>query len=249
MGKTPYFNQETEDAILSYIAEENDITRDLLFNQFIYKPFTKLVEYHIYSAGTYKFLDSTDDFSHDVMRFLCEQLRKYKLEKGRAYSYFNVIARNYVWTETSKIYRKIKSSEELDVVDNERQVLNEKSYSEYQEEQRDFINIMLEYMDKHANVIFTNIKELMVIDSVLELFRIRENIEDFNKKHLYVLIRERTGLKTQFITKVINDFKHVYMIMFNIYKEHDYINVSPDKLVLQLKKYKNRIKLANLQSK
>ena len=47
----------------------------------------------------------------------------------------------------------------------------------------------------------------------------RENIENFNKKALYILIRERTGLKTQNITKVINVMKRDYSKMYLIYKQ------------------------------
>ena len=55
---------------------------------------------------------------------------------------------------------------------------------------------------------------LLRIDTLLELFRIRDNIENFNKKALYILIRERTGLKTQNITKVVNRLKKDFGSMF-----------------------------------
>jgi hypothetical protein len=41
----------------------------------------------------------------------------------------------------------------------------------------------------------------------LEIFRRRENIENFNKKALYILIREMTGSKTQHITRIVNVMK------------------------------------------
>ena len=44
----------------------------------------------------------------------------------------------------------------------------------------------------------------------MDLFRRRENIENFNKKALYVLVREMTGYNTQHITKVINVMKKKY---------------------------------------
>ena len=69
------------------------------------------------------------------------------------------------------------------------------------------------------NAIFSNRKDIIVADTILELFRMRENIENFNKKALYILIRERTGLKTQNITKVINVMKRDYSKMYLIYKQ------------------------------
>ena len=73
------------------------------------------------------------------------------------------------------------------------------------------------------NTIFINKRDIMVADTILELFRIRNNIENFNKKALYILIRERTGLKTQNITKVLNIMKRDYMKMYSVYNKTGHI--------------------------
>ena len=39
------------------------------------------------------------------------------------------------------------------------------------------------------------------------------NIENFNKKALYIMIREMTGSNTQHITRVINQMKRYYFSM------------------------------------
>jgi hypothetical protein len=72
---------------------------------------------------------------------------------------------------------------------------------------------------------------MLIADSVLELFRVRDNIENFNKKALYILIRERTGLKTQIITKTVNDFKLIYELLYKNYKIYNSIKISPYKLL------------------
>ena len=51
----------------------------------------------------------------------------------------------------------------------------------------------------------------------------RDNVKNFNKKALYILIRERTGLKTQNITKVINVMKRDYSKMYLVYKHNGQI--------------------------
>ena len=59
----------------------------------------------------------------------------------------------------------------------------------------------------------------IIVDSVLELFRMRANIEIFNKKALYLLIRERTNVKTQQITKIVNIMKkHNQRLMEEFHK-------------------------------
>ncbi len=244
-----YFSQSTEDAIIKYITSDNDIERNLIFNNFIYKPFNKLVEYHMFKSGTYKFLDSTVSFHHDAITFLCERLQKYKKAKGHAYSYFNVIVRNHVWNETKKLYKKIKSSDTLEAIDDQRNVLNEMIYSEYQDEQVDFMTAFIKYLEDHLETLYKDPKELIVIDSVLELFKKRENIEDFNKKALYILIRERTNLKTTYITKIINEFKFVYEILYKNYQNLDRIKLTPAELKVELKKRKSKLKIESIKNK
>ena len=52
----------------------------------------------------------------------------------------------------------------------------------------------------------------------MELFRTRENIETYNKKALYILIREKTGAKTQYITKVVKQIKKEYETLYLKYQ-------------------------------
>ena len=80
----------------------------------------------------------------------------------------------------------------------------------------EFVDQMLEYWDNNITNIFRRQKDILV-DSVLELFRRRRNIENFNKKAtLYIMIREMTGSNTQHITRVINQMKNYY---FNMMEE------------------------------
>jgi hypothetical protein len=101
----------------------------------------------------------------------------------------------------------MKQKAEVSLIDTQRDLGTEDSYSDYQESLKTFTDQFIEYYDKNLSNIFTNKRDITVADSLLELFRIRDNIENFNKKALYILIRERTGLKTQNITKVIIKFK------------------------------------------
>jgi hypothetical protein len=72
-------------------------------------------------------------------------------------------------------------------------------------------------MDTNLATFFKKHSDMSVADSVLELFRNRENIENFNKKALYIMIRDRTGVKTQYITRVINMMKRIYEEMYYNY--------------------------------
>ena len=57
-------------------------------------------------------------------------------------------------------------------------------------------------------------------DTILYLFRGRENIENYNKKAIYILVRERTGVSSQYITSVINKIKVIYGKLYMKYKNN-----------------------------
>ena len=71
----------------------------------------------------------------------------------------------------------------------------------------EFRTLMLSYWDIKLNVVFDKKRDIQIADAILELFRRVDYIENFNKKSLYLLIREMTGHKTHYITKVISTMK------------------------------------------
>jgi len=83
----------------------------------------------------------------------------------------------------------------------------------------------VEYCYDNLNFIFTNSTDIHVADSVLHLFESRENIENFNKKALYIYIRERTGLPTTNITRVVKTLKGLYETKFSEYANENFIKL------------------------
>ena len=91
---------------------------------------------------------------------------------------------------------------------------------EENDEFKEFKKIMLKYWDENLNFVFNKKRDLQIPDAILELFRRSEHIENFNKKHLYLLIREMTDCKTHYITKVVNVMKQHQRKMLNEYLEY-----------------------------
>jgi hypothetical protein len=92
-------------------------------------------------------------------------------------------------------------------------VFSETVVDETAEYNKEFVNQMLDYWENNITNIFRRQKDILVADAVLELFRRRMNIENFNKKALYIMIREMTGSNTQHITRVINVMKKHHIML------------------------------------
>jgi hypothetical protein len=76
---------------------------------------------------------------------------------------------------------------------------------------------IIEYWDENLKKIFTKDIDLKISNAVVELMRSVNRLEEFNKKMLYLYIREMTSCKTQQITKVINKMKVYQKILMKNY--------------------------------
>ena len=120
--------------------------------------------------------------------------------------------------ENNKNYYQYKKKYDLETIDKERNVVNEQIRNDYIDEQSDFIDIFTDLMEKHLALIFTKNRDIQIADSIIYLFKTRSNIENYNKKALYILIRERTRVKTQYITNIITKIKIIYGRLYEAYK-------------------------------
>lgn len=212
-----YFTQETENAIVMYNTLEDEIQKNIIYTQKIHPAFYKLAEIMIHRFKFYNFDVGHEDVKHEVISFLHEKIHKYKAENGKAFSYFSIVAKNYLIAENNKNYYHFKRSQDIDAIDLERNIVNEKIRMDLIEEKRDFIDIFITIIEKNLGLFFSKQRDIQVADTILYLFKTRDNIENYNKKAIYILVRERTGVSSQHITSVITKIKQIYSVLYKEY--------------------------------
>jgi hypothetical protein len=89
---------------------------------------------------------------------------------------------------------------------------------------KEFVKLMLEYWDVNIDKFFKKKRDIDIANAVLQLFRRVEYIENFNKKALYMMIREMTDSKTTYITKVVNKMKTKIEQQYIEFKNYGYIS-------------------------
>ena len=209
--KTPknkmYFTLETEEAIIAYNKSESLRERNQLYVEKIKYPFEKIAENVL---NTYKFSyfdDGPSDVKREVVSQMISKIHMFQEGKGKAFSYFTRMALNHLILLNNSNYKRYKQNDLISAMPESWNPAEDTVALETDSNHIEFRNMMLEYWDKKLNSVFDKKRDIQIADAILELFRRVDYIENFNKKSLYLLIREMTGHKTHYITKVISIMK------------------------------------------
>ena len=171
---------------------------------------------------------------------------------AKAYSYFGTIVKRWLIAYNQKYYKKKIDKVSVDDINNyqnldknnpwfiESQKLeksseifvedingfegSEFSRKGFKEGDRlsHFIDCFVQHITDNIYTIFPKEYDAQIADCILELFRKREAIDVFNKKALYIYIREMIDVKTPKITKIANKLHAIYREKYFIYQDHGY---------------------------
>ena len=221
-----YFTQDTEDAIILYNNTTDFELKSRLYNDRIHYAFFKLTENIIH---TFKFyyteVDNIEDLQHEVITFLLSKIHLFNPEKGaKAFSYFGTIAKRYLILSNQKNYKKRIDTIGLDAIEEDEEHSYSIDDSSHDERLSMFIDIYIEYVTKHIYTLFPKEIDAQIADAILELFRKREDIDVFNKKALYIYIREIIDAKTPKITKIADRLYNIFKQHYYFYLENGYTN-------------------------
>ena len=223
-----YFTKDTEDAIVEYNHSTDFEERNRIYNERIHYAFFKLTENIIH---TFKFyyteVDNIEDLQHEVITFLLSKIHLFDQSKGaKAFSYFGTIAKRYLILSNQKNYKKrVETSPVASIEEDEK-------FSYQLDDTKSVVESNLsKFMDEYINYCTDNIFELFpkdsdarVADAILEVFRKRDSLDVFNKKALYIYIREMIDVKTPKITKIADQLYDIFKKKYVFYLEHGYTN-------------------------
>jgi len=229
--KIYYFTKDTEEAILEYVRSKDQRHRNKLYKDRIDYPFYKLTQ-NIINTFKFPYMDGTvEDIQQECIHHLLEKLHLYSQDKGAAYSYFGTIVKYYLINNNNAQYKKILGTDNLDGIDDEKSLVidlinnpnkNDKPFNDENYVMEHFI----QYVEQHSPNIFKDPEDYKSCSAIIELFKRREYIEIFNKKALFIYIREMTNQETPQITKIIKKIHKIYNRLNNQYLEYGWISTN-----------------------
>jgi len=209
--KNHYFTKVTEQAIIDYCATECTTERTNLYAEHIQPAFDELVTKIVY---TYKFtsLENIDYLKDDCKIWLTTILGKFDPSQGtKAFSYFSVVTKNWFTHKAKQQTKKNRREIEYDSMIREIEAVsasdNEDLFDE--QEEREFWEFLLVEINSWKN---PNLKpnEQKVLNAILTLMNNVDQIEIFNKKAIYLYMREITGLNTKQIVSCLNKMREKF---------------------------------------
>jgi len=208
-----YFTEDTQNAIIEYRKTEDPYLRNKIYKERIHGAFYKLVENIIHTFKFYHMeADSIEDLKYEVISFLLQKLDKYNASLGKAYSYFGTIAKRYLIVYNQKNYKSKISKIEVKEVDNEEKTIDKLINDEFNNEldAEKLIEQFIKTVNDRLFETFQSPQDVKVAISLIEIFEKRESLDIFNKKLIYIYVKEMVDVQTNTITKVIKKLKNIY---------------------------------------
>jgi len=221
--KRLYFTKVHEEAIIQYTLTRDRFEKDRLYGTLIQPAFSELVDKIIY---TYKFnsLPNIEVLADECKIWLTTILDKFDPEKGhKAFSYFSVITKNWfiqkVKKNTKRLQREVRCDDVYHEVENEQFVT--KNHYEDDRAQREFWAALTSEIDGWKQMPLKE-NEQKTILAIEDLMNSIEDIEIFNKKAIYLYLREISGLNTKQLVASLSNIKKRYREF-----KHEWINGDP----------------------
>jgi hypothetical protein len=215
-SKNLYFTKVHEDAIVKYARTEDRQMRSMLYIEYIQPAFDQMVDKIVY---TYRFttLPNIDYLKDDCKVWLTTILNKYDPDKGaKAFSYFSVVTKNWFIHKVKKTQKRNQTEVFLeDMLEKAGEELESEELSyEAQREDIEFWNSLGGEIDTWDSFMLkeNEKKVLMAVRIVLDS---ADEIEIFNKKAIYLYLREITGLNTKQVVNNLKKLRKRYKVFRN----------------------------------
>ena len=220
-----YFTQETEDYIVLYNKTKSPKVRSKIYEDHIHYPFFKLTQNIIH---TFKFyhteVQNLEHLQHEIITFLLSKIHLFDPSRGaKAYSYFGTIVKRWLILYNTKNYKKKINKVGVEVLTNEN---SSHVYTQGDEKVKsdldNYVDLFVNHVSENIFDLFPKKNDAQIADAILELFRKREDLEVFNKKALYIYIREMVDVKTPKITKIADKLHLIFKSQYIFYLENGY---------------------------
>lgn len=206
-----YWGDIEEKAIVIFNTSDDFDEKHGVYVTVIQPAFKKLVENIYYTYNFNKILTDFDQIEHELVTHLYEKIDRFDHTKGKkSYSFFGTVSKNW-------LIQKSNSKKKMVFIDNDDKEdmlqsisLNKSEEEERQNDIRMFLALLPEYLKDEMFVNNLNKEDRLVLGVIADIIENYDMFDIYNKKQLYLYIREATDLPSRKITKTISKLKVKY---------------------------------------
>lgn len=211
-----YFGKDVDDRIVEFnsLTDPADVgKKNKIFEDGIRPAFMRLIESQMYLYKFYK-VDDPETLKNECLATLYEILPKFDPSKGKkGFSYFNVVVKNWFIGKTRERKKRLKTeTENFYSIDHEI-VKNDPSVvlTSYEDEviEKEFFKVLFQNMAKWRKLLKRK-QEQQVLDAIEFLLQNPNLITIFNKKAVFLYIKEMTNLTAKQVNHNLMNIKTMY---------------------------------------
>ena len=212
-----YFGPEHQEAISKFKNSTSHAEKEEIYNDKILSAFGTLVENLIYVYGFAAGADNIPELKSDCVSFLYENLHKFDETRGtKAFSYFNVIARNWLIINSRRRARFTTKHVSIDnyasLSSRDKTMISHHSIAAAPDDifikgrQRDD---MRELLEKIADRL-TESHEHACMDAIMTIFEKIDDVDLFHKRAIFVYVRDMSSLNSKQLSSAMASIRRHY---------------------------------------
>lgn len=222
-----YFTTDTDESIEHFKSATTDEEKHRIFDQEIRPAFEKLIENLIFVYKFFKVGD-VDTLKRECLTDLYNTIEKYdvtksndpKKETSKSFSYFNMVAKNWFIAKTREAAKRNRNESDLFYDLDHEAIRNDPNFmvSPYEEavEEKEKWMEFYKAMDSWRGQLKKK-NERQVLEAIIFLLKNSELVTIYNKKAVYLYLRELTGLTTKQIVVNLKKIKALYAEWYEEY--------------------------------
>lgn len=216
-----YWTDEQNEAVIKYIESSDPKERNLIYEEHLHESLRRMVEA---IANRFKF-EYALHYLHDQTDLLIEYVLAKMTsvfvhldakKKSNFYSYLGTVIKNELINLNNSKYKEGQAHFSLDFITKTcedegtklpKELIEEDRFDNDSNNSKEFLRQCVDYYKKNRSDLIKkrvggnkNKQYAIILDAIIDIFSNPDQLENFNKKSIYKLLRKKTGLETPKLT-------------------------------------------------
>ena len=223
-----YFTKDTQAAILEFCTSDCYDDKAKIYAERIQPAMLKLTENLIYIYGFHKCGESPEHLQQACVVALYETLHKFDHSRGtNAFSYFNVVAKNWLIINSRKIRKRVFNSVSID--DTERLSSRDQNFIASHQYVPDPVDVhiykesieQIKPLCKEIHSELSHKNDVICMSAIITVFENIDQLEFLNKRGIFVYLREISGLNSKQLSSSMTNIRRKYRQKVGEGKKYD----------------------------